>query len=140
MRALGQVASGARTPMAETRLGTDAKMAEYARTARARAQARRKRLEVRRARAWLVAEQAAALLRDKHGAQRVVVFGSVLKPARFHEESDVDLAVWGLDERVYLRALSDLLALDPKVEVDLVEAEGAGAGLLSVIEREGQAL
>ena len=115
----------------------DAKLAEYLQPARARAQARRKHLEARRLRAWALARQAAALLRSAYGARRVVVFGSLLKPARFHERSDVDLAVWGLDERVYLRALAQLLSLDVTLDVDLVEAEQARAELMSAIEREG---
>lgn len=115
----------------------DAKMATYVETARARAQARRNRLDARRVRAWALAQQAAELLRGEFGAKRVTVFGSLLRPARFHERSDVDLAVWGLEERVYLRALARLLSLDLTLEVDLVEAEQARAELLSAIEREG---
>jgi predicted nucleotidyltransferase len=70
----------------------------------------------------------------------VTVFGSVLRPERFSERSDVDLAVWGLDERLYLKAVSALLDIDPGISVDLVEAEFARPALLAVIEEEGVAL
>lgn len=115
-------------------------MEAYARTARARAVERRKRLEERRSRAWAVAQRSAAILRDEFGARRVLVFGSLLQPRLFHERSDVDLAVWGLDERRYLRALARLLDLEPEIEVDLIEAEQARPELLHVIERDGMGL
>ena len=117
---------------------TQEQMERYVRTAQARAAARRKRLEERRARAWAVAQQAAVILKTEFGAERVLAFGSLLQPRLFHERSDVDLAVWGLDERRYLRALARLLDLEPDIEVDLVEAEQARPALLRVITREGK--
>ncbi len=87
-----------------------------------------------------LAQQAAARLKYEFGASRVAVFGSVLRPSLFHERSDVDLAVWGLDEHFYLRALAALLDLDPEISVDLVEAEQAAPEFLKVIERDGLAL
>ena len=81
-----------------------------------------------------------ALLKQQFGAARVVLFGSTLTPAFFHERSDIDLAVWGLDERLYLRALGRLLDLDPAFEFDLVEFEATSPGLQASIEKEGQEL
>ena len=109
----------------------------YAATAQTRARARRERLEARRQRSWALAQRSAARLKDEFGASRVTVFGSVLRPSLFHERSDVDLAVWGLDEHLYLRALAALLDLDPEISVDLVEAEQARPELLQAIERDG---
>ena len=119
---------------------TSAEMDVYAATARSRARARLERLEARRRRALALAQRAALLLKEDFGACRVAVFGSVLRPKLFHERSDVDLAVWGLDEHVYLRALAALLDLEPEISVDLVEAEQAQPGLTQVIETEGVAL
>ena len=111
---------------------------KYARTAQARALARRTRLEARRKRAWDVARRSATLLKEQFGAQRVVLFGSLTRgTGRFYTRSDVDLAVWGLDERVYLRAVVRLLDLDSEVGVDLVEAEFARPALLAAIQRDG---
>jgi predicted nucleotidyltransferase len=112
----------------------------YAETARTRAQARLERLEARRLRGLALAQRAALRLCGDFGARRAAVFGSVLKPRLFHERSDVDLAVWGLDERLYLRALSALLDLEPDIAVDLVEVEQARPELQRVIERDGVAL
>ena len=97
-------------------------------------------MEARRQRAWEVARRGAELLKERFGAAQVKAFGSLVRPTLFHERSDVDLAVWGLSERDYLRAVSALLDLDPGIEVDLVEAEFARLSLLAVIERDGVSL
>jgi len=80
------------------------------------------------------------VLREKYGATRVVVFGSLAHPGRFHVRSDIDLAAWGIDERAYLRAVADVTALDADVLVDLVRVEEAAPYLLASIEQEGQEL
>jgi predicted nucleotidyltransferase len=112
-------------------------MAIYRSTARQRQQQYEVELAERHRRAWEVAQQAGQLLKADFQAQKVAVFGSILTPGRFHERSDVDLAVWGLAEPRYYRAVSRLLDLDPIISVDLVEAEFASPGLMRVIEREG---
>lgn len=114
------------------------KMAVYRATAQRREQERRALVEARRERALALAQTASQLLKQEFGAARVVLFGSTLAPAFFHERSDIDLAVWGLDERLYLRALGRLLDLDPAFEFDLVEFEAAPPRLQASIEQEGQ--
>ena len=116
------------------------KMAVYRATARQREQARRAAVEARRVCALALAQTASQLLKQQFGAQRVVLFGSILTPAFFHERSDIDLAVWGLNERLYLRALGRLLDLDPNFEFDLVEFEVAPPRLQASIQKEGQEL
>ncbi len=103
----------------------------------AEAQAARERL---RERAWRVARRAAAHLRERFGARRVVLFGSLARGDPFDEHSDVDLAVWGVDEWDYLRAISHLLDLDPLISVDLIRAEEAPPSLMAVIEEKGTEL
>lgn len=86
---------------------------------------------------WRAAREAAQLLRKRHGAARVRVFGSLLHPEVFHANSDVDLAVEGLAAGHYWDALADLLFLDEDVTLDLVEQSSCPAELWTVIEREG---
>ena len=117
-----------------------AELKAFVDTANARARERRRGLEARRQRGLTLARRAADQLSAGFGARRVAVFGSVLKPTLFHERSDVDLAVWGLDEHLYLRALAALLDLEPDIEVDLVEFEQARPELQRVIERDGMPL
>ena len=106
----------------------------YREAARRRREAMARRIAERRRRAWVVAREGAALLRERFGATRVLLFGSLLVPERFDMHSDVDLAVWGLADREYFRAVSHLLSLDPGISVDLVAGESAPASLLAAIE------
>lgn len=112
-------------------------MAIYQNTARQRRKEKIRRLEIRRRHAWRIAQQASKLLKEQFGVKKVVLFGSTRFPERFHQYSDVDLAVWGLDEKIYYQTVSYLLDLDPGIEVDIVEAEFASSGLLRNIEQEG---
>ncbi len=115
-------------------------LAIYAATAQESWAEERRQLALRHQRAWELAHQAADLLRSEHGADRVTVFGSLVRSELFHIRSDVDLAVWGLDRKCYYRAVAHLLALDAEFEVDLVMGEEIPAPLLAVIEKEGKDL
>ena len=123
--------------VAMTDAAKSAELKAFVDTANARARERRRGLEARRQRGLALARRAAERLKTEYGASQVAVFGSVLKPHLFHERSDIDLAVWGLDEQLYLRALSALLDLEPDISVDLVEVEQARPELQGVIERDG---
>ena len=116
---------------------SSAQMAVYRATARQRRVQKAQALALRRQRAWEVARQAARTLKEQFGARRVAVFGSVSSAQRFHQRSDVDLAVWGLDEKAYYRAVSRLLDVDPAIPIDLVEMELAPSNLRHIIEQEG---
>jgi len=116
------------------------KIQVYRETARRRRTDELRQLAQRRERAWVVARQAAALLRRQFGANRVLAFGSLVRSDLFHPRSDVDLAVWGVAEGEYYRAVAQVLALDPAIEIDLVRAEEAPDTLLTCIEREGVGL
>ena len=116
---------------------TPEEMAVYRATARRRWQRQRQEMARRQARAWMVARQAAQLLKRKYHVQQVMLFGSLARGEPFHSRSDVDLMVWGLDETVYYRAVSQLLDLDPTIPVDLVRAEDAPPALLQAVHQEG---
>lgn len=113
------------------------KMEAYHATARRRRQERERRLAERRERAWDVAREAAELLRDRYGATRVVLFGSLARDGPFDEHSDIDLIAWDIDEMKLYRALADLLAIDPWISVDLLLAEEARNSFLKRADEEG---
>jgi predicted nucleotidyltransferase len=113
------------------------KMAIYRETARRRRQKKDQALALRYERAWAVARQASQILKAQFGADKVVAFGSLLSTKRFHQHSDVDLAVWGLDEKSLYRAVSRLLDLDSEISIDLVEVEFASPAVQAVIKQEG---
>lgn len=123
----------------ESQISAEA-MERYRRTAQARSRERQERQVARQERAWQVARRAAALLKDEFGVTRVMAFGSLLQARLFHPRSDIDLAVWELDERDYLRALSRLLSLDPEISIDLVEFEYARPALQAAIQESGVVL
>jgi len=115
-------------------------MREYKRTARARWQMEIERRKARRERAWQLAREAAALLKDVYGVQRVVVFGSLADPDRFTLWSDVDLAAWGLTSTNWLRAMAAVQSLSGEIELNLVDVACCSPELLDAIEREGVAV
>lgn len=79
--------------------------------------------------AWQVASQACQLLQDQFKATRVAVFGSLLHPDLFNEQSDVDLAVWGLIPAQYDEALAAIEAVNSDFSIDLLEMEQATGAL-----------
>ncbi|HIC88969.1 MAG TPA: nucleotidyltransferase domain-containing protein [Anaerolineae bacterium] len=109
----------------------------YRQTARRRRRQEERRLTERRERAWTVARQAARLLKDRFGARRVVVFGSLAREGRFRRWSDLDLAVWGIRPEDYYRAVSKVLDMTTEFKIDLVDVTSCRPSLRAAIEREG---
>ena len=77
----------------------------------------------------------AALARHVPGTT-VWVYGSLIKPGRFHEWSDVDIAVESLPVGMSLEYLQSLLSADVEREVDVCSLDRTR--LRPVIEREGE--
>lgn len=115
-------------------------MERYRAAARQRVALQQQAMEARRQAAWGVARRAAALLKGDYGASRVALFGSLARHEPLSAHSDVDLVVWGLDERLYYRAVAQLLDLDPSITVDLLCAETLSTDFLSMVETIGVAL
>jgi predicted nucleotidyltransferase len=111
----------------------DDKMQEYILTAQRRSQSRLEQIALWRSRGIEVAKKAANLLKQEFGAERVVLFGSVLGEG-FHESSDLDLAVWGLPESLYFKAVARLEGLDGFV-IDLVEVQHAFPHIADAIQQ-----
>lgn len=83
------------------------------------------------------AERARAVL-ERHGAHRVWLFGSLIAGVP-SDESDVDLAVEGLDGARYFLALADLMEVFHG-PVDLVRLEEAPESLRDRVLSEGREL
>lgn len=116
------------------------KMAEYRATYRKRQALARKKLDERFELAWEIARRGAELLHSEFQVEKVVVFGSLTNRELFHIRSDIDLAVWGLPDEQYWRALGILLDLSPDFSVDLVTFTDAPESLREAIESEGVVL
>jgi predicted nucleotidyltransferase len=107
------------------------KMQHYIATAQGRKQQRLVSLRQRQEQGLEIAQAAAKILKSEFAVDRVVVFGSLLGET-FHENSDIDLAVWGLPEKDYFKAVARLLSLSD-FDVDLIEVQFASEEILEAI-------
>lgn len=100
------------------------------------------RMKVRQQQGWEIARQCALVLKEQFGVSKVVLFGSMLDAESIFEDSDIDLAVWGLPPNLYWKAGC---ALDEIVfqsgydfsPIDLVDVNDAKPHIFQAIEREG---
>ncbi len=83
------------------------------------------------------ARQAAAELKARFGVLRVILFGSMAHEAWFTTDSDVDLAVVGLQKECYWDAWRVIEQFIPDRPVDLVELDAARPSLRQSIEDDG---
>ena len=81
--------------------------------------------------------QAAAALKSRFSARRVILFGSLARKEGYRPESDVDLAVEGLRGEVYLTAWGAVEDLIDDRSMDLMELETASESLRGCILRSG---
>jgi len=84
--------------------------------------------EKRKEQALETAEACIRLLKERFGARRVILFGSIVGQGIWHERSDIDLAVEGLAPAEFFPAYSacrDLLPRGLDLELDLVSLEDA---------------
>jgi predicted nucleotidyltransferase len=116
---------------------TEEAMAGYREGARRRHEAEQRALAAREERAWELARQAAAALRQQFPVSRVVVFGSLIHPGCFTPWSDVDIAAWGLRPEDTFRAIGVAMDIDTEIAVNLVDVTACRNSLLQVIEQEG---
>ncbi len=80
-----------------------------------------------------VAKECARILKERFGASRVVLFGSMLRPEEMSPRSDIDLAVWGLKPEELFRA-GAAIERGHEFTVDLVEAPKAKPCILKAID------
>ena len=88
-------------------------------------------------RALDTARQVAQMLREKYGATRIVIFGSLAHRLWFGPRSDIDLAVWGIPANRFYQAVATATGFSPDFEIDLVDPDDCRPALRQVIEVEG---
>ncbi|MBI4575122.1 MAG: nucleotidyltransferase domain-containing protein [Planctomycetes bacterium] len=103
---------------------------------RRRREAERQRRAEACAAACRAAERCARILAEEFDARRVWLYGSALCPERFHDGSDIDLAVDRFPDRGYFRALARL-AREAGRPVDLVPLDEAWPSVRDRIQDEG---
>ncbi|MDJ0597535.1 MAG: nucleotidyltransferase domain-containing protein [Crocosphaera sp.] len=93
--------------------------------------------QLRKEKAWILAKQAANLLKEQFKVSKVVVFGSLIRENCFTFWSDIDLAAWGLSPLDTFRAMEAVKDLDQDIEINLVDIETCGKNLKLNIEKDG---
>ena len=81
--------------------------------------------------------QAAAAIKGRFGARRVILFGSLAHAGWFAPDGDVDLAVEGLAGEDYWSAWGLVEEIIGDKPVDLIEVETAAEPLRRAIARHG---
>ena len=76
-------------------------------------------------RAWQTVHRIADMLYKDFGATQVAVFGSLTEPDAFSKWSDIDIAVWGIPNDKYFRAVSVASDISGLFKVDLVDFESS---------------
>ena len=74
-------------------------------------------------RAWHTAHRVATILYEDFGATRVAVFGSLAEPESFSKWSDIDIAIWGIPNDKYFRAVSESMNISRLFKIDLIDFE-----------------
>jgi predicted nucleotidyltransferase len=81
--------------------------------------------EKRKEQALEAAEACIRLLKERFGARRVILFGSLVGQSPWHEQSDIDLTVEGLAPEEFFHAYSACRDLLPQgLDLDLVPYVG----------------
>ena len=84
---------------------------------------------------WSVARQAAVLLRERFGVQRVAVIGDLVRPEPLGFWSELTLLAWGLPKDYYaISHTLDELAREPRIEIR--SAEDASSRQRAAFARE----
>lgn len=94
-------------------------------------------LEQRQQVAQSFAQQCEHILRSQFGAEQVILFGSLAEPRRWHQQSDLDLAVSGLSYPDWLQACDALGTIAPSwLKLDLIRLETVRPEVRARILRE----
>jgi len=90
-----------------------------------------------RERAWKAAREAARVLRDEFGAQRVVVFGSLAHQLWYSPHSDIDIAAWGIAPEKFFRAAASVDRVVKDFRIDVLDPDDCRPAVRQEIEEDG---
>ncbi len=114
-------------------------VAEYRRHWRERAEREATRQRELASRARAEAGRVAQVLVREFGASRIYLFGSLAQEGRFHEWSDVDLAVEGIAPERFFKAWAAAGAYSD-VPIELVDLDEVGGPMRTLILEYGELL
>jgi hypothetical protein len=90
-----------------------------------------------RAHAKEKAKEAARVLKEKYGAKRVILFGSICYKKYLHKKSDIDLLVEGIKKEDFLRAGFAAWKAARPFDVDIIPVESAEKAIIEIAEKKG---
>lgn len=97
-------------------------------------------IECIRSKAVEKAKKVAILLKEKFGAQRVILFGSLCRKAYLHKRSDIDLLVEGIKTADILKAGFEAWIVADPFDVDIIPVEIAEEKIIKIAYEEGTEL
>lgn len=74
------------------------------------------------------------LIRDYH-VNKIVLIGSLADKDRFGFNSDIDLCVEGLPDKLYFKAVGELLLEGGEFDIDIIPIEGATPQMRGCLKR-----
>lgn len=89
-----------------------------------------------RGHALLRAREIAAMLKSKYSATAVVLFGSFAS-GKHDRYSDLDIAIRGVEPRLFYRAAGEATAIQNEFSVDIVDLDDCPAPFRDSVVREG---
>ena len=92
--------------------------------------------EAEAARSRAEAEAIAAMLRERFGATRVILFGSLAR-GRFRLDSDIDLAVTGIPTADFFRAYAEAMSLAGEFKLDLLDLADCPPSVQTAVLKQG---
>lgn len=95
------------------------------------------KIDIRHDKAVQMAKLASEMLKKKFHAKKVLLFGSVLYKEYFGMHSDIDLAVSGIPDESFYKAVGETLTLVSPFEVDIVDIDDCRESIKKVILNEG---
>ncbi len=112
---------------------------KYIESARRRAQLQPQTQNTQKTRTHLLErlKNVAEILKTRFGARRVMVFGAVAHGAWFTPDSDIDLAVEGLQGRAYWDAWRFVEDAFKDYPIDFIDLESVSPTFAQAIERYG---
>jgi len=87
-------------------------------------------------RAWHTVHRIAAMLYKDFGASQVAVFGSLAEGYWFSTESDIDIAVWGIQGDTYHDAVWETRNFSTEFRIDLVNYHSANGRFCDRIQNQ----
>ena len=96
-----------------------------------------RKIKTRYQASWVLARKAATLLKSEFGAEKVLVFGSLLHESSFTLWSDIDLSALGIAADKYYAAVAVVSDLSSSTKIDLIDLKSCRPSLRATILMEG---